>query len=204
MSINKKQRNTLIITILLSAIIMRLIPHIPNFAPITAAAIFSAAYLPKKYIFIIPLLAVAVSDYLLLYINPFGNPMFNFSELQPLGALVNNTTAWVWGSFMISALLGLLLRKKRGAIRIGSVTMLASLQFFLITNFGVWAAGAYARDLSGLVASYVAGLPFLNWTVLGDLFYTFSFFALYAIVAKGYGSEAKVPKSTSKPAQYLN
>lgn len=204
MSISKKQRNTLIITILLSAIIMRLIPHVPNFAPITAAAIFCAAYLPKRYIFIIPLLAAAVSDYLLLYINPFGHPVLNFSELQPIGALVNSTTAWVWASFMISGLLGLLLRKKHGMIRVGGVSLLASLQFFLITNFGVWAAGAYARDLSGLVASYVAGLPFLTWTALGDLFYTASFFALYAIVAKEYTHETKVPKSTSKPAQYLS
>jgi hypothetical protein len=179
---------------------MRLIPHMPNFAPITAAAIFSAAFLPKKYIFIVPLLAVVVSDYLLLYVNPFGNPMLNFSELQPIGALVNSTTAWVWASFMVSGLLGLLLRKKRGALRIGGVSMLASLQFFLITNFGVWAAGAYARDFSGLIASYIAGLPFLTWTALSDLFYTASFFALYAIVAKEYTGRVKVPKHTSKTA----
>lgn len=204
MSAKTKQKTTLIVIILVSAIVMRLIPHLPNFAPITAAALFSAAFLPKKYIFIIPLLAVAVSDYLLLYINPFGHPVFNFSEIQPVGALVHNTTAWVWASFMISGLLGLLLRKKHGALRIGSVSLLASLQFFLITNFGVWAAGAYARDLSGLMASYIAGLPFLTWTISGDLFYTFSFFALYAIVVKEYGSQAKTSKSTVKTVGYLN
>lgn len=203
MSAKTKQKTTLILIILASAIVMRLIPHLPNFAPITAAALFSAAFLPKKYIFIVPLLAAAVSDYLLLYINPFGSPMLNFSEFQPIGALVNNTTAWVWGSFMISGLLGLLLRKKHGAVRVGGVSLLASLQFFVITNFGVWAAGAYARDFSGLIASYVAGLPFLSWTVLGDLFYTFSFFALYAIVAKEYEVKVKIPKSTSKTAQTL-
>jgi hypothetical protein len=64
------------------------------------------------------------------------------------------------------------------------VTLAASLQFYLITNFGVWAAGAYARDLSGLGASYIAGLPFLSWTVLGDLFYTAGFFGIYALVMK--------------------
>lgn len=201
MSISKKQRNMLIVTILLSAIIMRLIPHLPNFAPITAAALFSAAYLPKRYIFIVPLAAAAVSDYLLLYVNPFGSPVLNFSHLYPLSALVNNTTGWVWASFMVSGLLGLLLRKKQNMLRIGSVAMLASLQFFLITNFGVWAAGAYARDFSGLIASYVAGLPFLSWTILGDLFYTASFFALYAITVKGYGSEAKISVSTLKTAR---
>ncbi len=204
MSVKTKQRTTLIAIILISAIVMRLIPHLPNFAPITAAALFSAAFLPKKYIFIVPLLAVSISDYLLLYINPFAVPMFNFSELQPIGALVNNTTAWVWGSFMVSGLLGLLLRKKHGALRIGGVSLLASLQFYLITNFGVWAAGAYARDFSGLITSYIAGLPFLNWTVLGDLFYTFSFFALYAIVTKEYDNKVKVPKSSSKTAQSLS
>jgi hypothetical protein len=172
------------ITIIFSAVIMRLMPHIPNFAPMTAAALFGAAYLPKRYVLLVPLLAMAVSDYLLLYISPFSQPVFNFSHIQPLGAMFNNTTAWVWGSFMISALLGLALRKKPGALRIGSVTLLASMQFFLITNFGVWAAGAYARNLSGLSASYIAALPFLRWTVLGDLFYTACFFGLYALVLR--------------------
>ncbi len=173
---------------------MRLVPHIPNFAPVTAGALFGAAYLPKRYALLIPLIGVAVSDYLLLYVNPFGSPIFNFGHLQPLGALFNSTTLWVWGSFMISGLLGLALRSKRSAGRIGLITIAASLQFYLITNFGVWAAGAYARDLSGLVASYAAGLPFLRWTMLGDLFYTASFFGFYALALK---LSEKVPKTTT-------
>ena len=84
----------------------------------------------------------------------------------------------------MSGLLGLLLRKRRNAGRVGAITILASLQFFVITNFGVWAAGAYARDFSGLAASYAAGLPFLRWTLLGDLFYAASFFGLYALAIK--------------------
>lgn len=170
------------VTIIASAIVMRLVPHIPNFAPMTAAALFGAAYLPKRYVLITPLIALAISDYLLLYVNPFGHPMVNFSHLQPISAMFNGTTAWVWGSFMISGLLGLTLRNKPGSMRIGSITLLSSLQFFLITNFGVWAAGAYARNLSGLATSYVAGLPFFSWTIAGDLFYTSCFFSLYALV----------------------
>ncbi len=179
---DKKQRTVIIVTILFSAVFMRLVPHIPNFAPVTAAALFGAAYLPKKYALLLPLLAIALSDYLLLYINPFSPNIVNFSHLQPLSALIHDTTVWVWASFMVSGLFGLALRKKRGALRIGSLTLLASLQFYAITNFGVWAAGAYARDVSGLLSSYVAGLPFLRWTLLGDFIYVASFFGLYALV----------------------
>jgi hypothetical protein len=184
MSKDSKQRLVIVLAIIFSAIIMRLVPHIPNFAPVTAAALFGAVYLPKRYALFVPLMIVAISDYLLLYVNPFGPQIFNFSQIQPLSAMVNGTTAWVWGSFMVSALLGLALRKKQGAMRISAVSVVASLQFFIVTNFGVWAAGAYSRDLSGLAASYIAGLPFLSWTLMGDMFYAASFFGLYALALR--------------------
>lgn len=197
---DRKQRNIMMVAILVSAIIMRLVPHVPNFAPVTAAALFAAAYLPKRYALILPLIGVAIGDYLLLYISPFGNPVFDFSQLQPLSALVNETTAFVWGSFMISGLLGLLLRKKQNALRVGSISIIASLQFFIITNFAVWAAGAYARDLSGLAASYAAGLPFLRWTILGDLFYVASFFGLYALALRASKKQPKPALATQATA----
>lgn len=190
----------MVVTVIFSAIIMRLVPHIPNFAPITAAALFAAAYLPKRYVLLVPLAAIALSDYLLLYINPFSPQVFNFGHIQPLSAIVNDTTFWVWGSFMVSGLLGLALRHRRNAMRVGGITVLASLQFYVITNFGVWAAGAYARDLSGLVASYAAGLPFLRGTLLGDLFYVASFFGLYALATKPARTAAKQPGSSVAPA----
>lgn len=179
---NQNTKLRVAVTIVLSAVVLRLMPHIPNFAPVTAAALFGAAYLPKRYALITPLAIMALSDYALLYVSPFAHPVLNFSHVQPLGAVFTGTTAWVWGSFMISGMLGLSLRKKRGAVRIGGMSLAASAQFFLITNFGVWAAGAYARDWSGLATSYVAGLPFLKWTIAGDLFYTACFFGLYALV----------------------
>lgn len=183
----KKTHFKIALTIVISAVVMRLVPHIPNFAPMTAAALFGAAYLPKRYALIVPLAAMAISDYLLLYISPFSQPIFNFSHIQPISAMftgTNGTTPWIWASFMLSGLLGLALRKNPSALRIGTVTVAASAQFFLITNFAVWAGGAYARDISGLWASYVAALPFLRWTMLGDMFYTVTFFALYAYVTK--------------------
>ena len=47
------------------------------------------------------------------------------------------------------------------------------LLFFVVTNFGAWLGSpAYPQTLAGLVAAYVAGVPFFQWTVLGTLFYS--------------------------------
>ncbi|HMP78735.1 MAG TPA: hypothetical protein PKD54_04745, partial [Pirellulaceae bacterium] len=49
-------------------------------------------------------------------------------------------------------------------------TLAASLQFFVITNFAVWAgAGWYTPNSVGLWECYAAGLPFFRWTVQSDL-----------------------------------
>ena len=44
---------------------LRLMPHTPNFAPITATALFGGVNLPKKWALTIPLITMAISDYLL-------------------------------------------------------------------------------------------------------------------------------------------
>ncbi|MEK8228802.1 DUF6580 family putative transport protein [Oerskovia sp. M15] len=47
-----------------------------------------------------------------------------------------------------------------------------SLWFFVWTNFGTWFQGRgvwYPAGLDGLVASYVAGLPFLRTMLIGNL-----------------------------------
>jgi hypothetical protein len=44
--------------------------------------------------------------------------------------------------------------------------------FYLVTNFGVWLLiDSYAKSWSGLIQCYDAGIPFLRWMVLGDVFY---------------------------------
>jgi len=59
-------------------------------------------------------------------------------------------------------------------------SLVSSVLFFLITNFGVWATGTmYVKNLDGLLQSYAMGLPFFRNTVLSDLFYSFSFFYGY-------------------------
>jgi hypothetical protein len=48
-----------------------------------------------------------------------------------------------------------------------------SIIFFLLSNGAVWAfSGMYPLSMSGLAQCYIAALPFLEKTVLGDLFWT--------------------------------
>lgn len=146
-------------------VLLRLIPHPPNFAPITASALFAGVYLPKRYALVIPLLTMVISDYLL-------NPKNMF----------HSTTFFVWGSFLISGIIGLWVRKHKKPGFILGASILASLQFFIITNFGVWAMGMYPRGFDGLIQSYIMGIPFYRYTLLGDLFYTASIFSAYSLV----------------------
>ena len=174
----------LVLFLVAAAAFLRLLPHVPNFVPIAATALFGGAYLSRRFAIAVPLSAMALSDYLILYINPFGPgglPSFDFSHIYPLSAMFHTTTVYVWGSFLTSVFIGMWLKNHKKVGYIVGASFLASLQFFLITNFGVWAGGMYSRDISGLVESYIMGLPFFRWTILGDIFYTTAFFGLYEI-----------------------
>lgn len=153
---------------ILLGVVFRLLPHLPNFSPITALALFGGAKLGKRYGLLVPFIAMVLSDYLLSNINHY--PMFH------------STTLYVWGSFGISGLIGVWLKRRATARWIIWGTILASLQFFIITNFGVWASGYYPQDLNGLLDSYAQAIPFFRMTFLGDLFYTTLFFGGYVLI----------------------
>lgn len=185
----------LAIAMIIGGILLRLVPHIPNFAPITATALFGGIYLNKRFAIFVPLLAMVVSDYLLLYVNPYRYPFFDFSNVYPIQEMFHSTTLYVWGSFIISGLIGIWLRTRRKPTYIIGATFMASLQFFLITNFGVWAGGMYSRGLDGLLQSYLMGLPFFQWTILGDLFYTGTLVGIYELAVKIYQSSLVYAKT---------
>src|SRR6476620_2804498 len=106
------------IAIIFGLALMRLLPHMPNFAPITAMALFAGTYLDKRYAFIIPLFAMLVSDYLLLYINPFGAHFFDFSHIYAPWMLFHSALPAVYFSFVLSALTGLWLRQHKTPVNI--------------------------------------------------------------------------------------
>jgi hypothetical protein len=145
--------------IIIIGVLFRLIPHVPNIAPITALALFGGMYLDKKYALIIPLIIMVISDFFLGF---------------------HDTVLFVYVSFFISGLLGLWARKQKTAGRILLITLLASTIFFIITNFGVWLVGhLYPRNLKGLIECFIMALPFFRNTIFGDLLYTTAFILIF-------------------------
>ena len=148
--------------IILSAVFMRLIPHIPNVSPMAGLALFSGAIVPHWIGFLIPLFAMVISDFFL-----------GFHSVVP----------FVYGSFLLIAILGFLIRKNLSPLKIGLGSLTGSFVFFVITNFGVWATTSmYEKSVNGLLRCYYMGLPFFRNTLLGDLFYTAVFFLGFRIV----------------------
>lgn len=158
------------------AALTRLIPHPPNFSPIEAVALFGGAYFAKRHwALIVPLVAMFASDLLLGMIN--GG--IYWSYFASAGYLL------VYACIALSTVLGFGLRGKVSGGRVLAYSLAGSMLFFLVTNFGVWLSGTmYPKDMGGLVAAYVAGIPFFQWTVLGTLFYSALLFGGFELLRK--------------------
>lgn len=151
-----------IFAIILLAVVARLIPHAPNFAPIGGLALFSGSNFKNKIALLIPLSAMFISDIFLGF---------------------HKTVPFVYVSFIIIALIGNLIKNNKWQSLL-KASLISSVLFFLITNFGVWATGSmYVKNLNGLMQSYVMGLPFFRNTIISDLFYSFSFFYGYRFLS---------------------
>ena len=188
------QRQTLVMIAALVAIavIGRLVPHMPNFAPVTATALFCGAYMTRRQSFLALGAVLLLSDYLLLYINPYGRT--SFDHLYAPWQLWHSALPYIYGSFAISAAVGWWVKSRRSSGLVVVAALFCSVQFFLITNAGVWAGGMYDRGLDGLLQSYTMALPFFRGTALGDLFYASVFFGGYELAsgfAHGFRREGK-------------
>ena len=161
-----------VIALILFASFTRIIPHMPNFTPIGAMALFGGAYLSNKYYaFIIPILSLWLSD---LIINNFIlNYYDQFTWFYP-GFI------WQYASFGIIILLGYFLLKKITLKKVLMTSIGSSLVFFVITNFGVWATGSmYPLSIVGLISCFVLAIPFYKGTLLGFLFYSSFLFGVF-------------------------
>jgi len=151
---------------LLSAIVfaafLRLVPHPPNFTPIRAMALFSGAYLGRRPLaFAAPLGAMLLSDAVLGFYSG------------------------MWVTYLAIALivvLGWIALRRISVLRVAGAALASSALFFLVSNFGTWAlSGMYPLTGPGLVSCYVAAIPFFQNTVAGDLFYATLLFGGFRI-----------------------
>ena len=155
-------KNNYYIVVILSIIILvqsRIIPHPPNFTPILAIGIFSGFYLKKFYLsFFILILSMFVGD---IYLG-FHNTMF-----------------FTYAALSIPVMIGLFINKLK-ITSIFSSSLLSSICFFLITNFGAWITlDMYEKNFAGLMSSYTLAIPFFQNTLISTFLYLFLFKILF-------------------------
>jgi len=169
-------RAILAAVMIITAAVLRIVPHPWNFTPIGAMALFSGAmFRDRRIAFLFPLVALFAGD---LFVG--------LHRLIPV----------VYASFLLSVLIGTWLANRRSISRIGGAIFLGALQFFLVTNFAVWQLfGTYPHTPAGLAACYLAGLPFFGNTLAGDALYATLFFGIFAL------AERLLP-ALSEPAGY--
>ncbi|WP_454300243.1 DUF6580 family putative transport protein [Salana multivorans] len=151
-------RPAVVVVLMTFAIVWRLvradIGAPPNLELVTAAAFAAALLLRNRVAAFVPLAVTIVSDLV----------------------LGNSSVLWfVWATWAVIGLSAVLLPRWTGGRRYVAALGFGvggSLFFYLATNFGVWFLGRgswYADSFDGLMASYVAGLPFLRTMLLGNL-----------------------------------
>lgn len=154
---------SIVAALVVFVVMARVAPHPANFAPVAAIALFGGAILPRKWAVAAPVAAMVLSDLII--------------GLHPL-------VLFTWGSFALIALASSRFLSSATPLKIGLSSLGASVFFYLVTNFAVWAQGTmYAMNFGGLVQCYINAIPFFRGTVAGDLFYSGVLFSVYAFVS---------------------
>jgi len=153
--------------IITGAALIRILPHPWNTTPIAAMALFAGSHFEKKWAaFLVPLCALFISDLVLGFYGSMG---------------------FIYACFALVVCIGIAIKGNRSPAIIAAGTLAASLSFFALSNFGVWvSSGMYPHTGAGLMACYVAALPFFQHTLLGDFAYTFLLFGIFRLAEREF------------------
>lgn len=156
---------------ILFAACARILPHAWNFTPVGAMALFGGAKLRNPWAgFLFPLAALFFGD-LIVGFHRFSG----FYGVIPV----------VYLSFCLSVMIGRLSRNHQSVPGISAATLLGAIQFFLVTNFAMWALfDIYAKSRAGLLSCYAVGIPFFWNTLASDSLYALILFGGFAVVER--------------------
>jgi hypothetical protein len=148
-----------------------------NLMPIGALCLFAGSRLRSRSAWLVPLGVMLVSDLLIAYpLWKMGYPAFSLTR-----------TPIIYLSFAAYVALGRMIRPgELSPPVIGGAALLASVQFFVLTNFASWlvdiqsALPDYTPTPGGLAACFLAGIPFYKQTLAADLLGSALIFAAHA------------------------
>ncbi|MDQ3268973.1 MAG: hypothetical protein M3Q11_02050 [Pseudomonadota bacterium] len=163
-------------TLIIVAALTRVLPHPPNFSPVAAIALFGGAYFASRaWALLVPLAALLISDLVLASIN--GGIYASWFGGAGIWA--------VYGCIALTAAIAFSLRGRVTGTRVLGYSLAATALFFVVTNFASWLGNPmYPQNAAGLMASYVAGIPFLQWSALGTLAYAAALFGGFELLRR--------------------
>jgi hypothetical protein len=162
------------IILIILATLYRLLPTmdmaLANFSPVMAIAFCGAVYFRKRRMWLIPFLALGLSD---IYINHFYAKEYGIS--WPLSGVIARTAC-----FAVALAIGVWVAKRKSWLNLLNGALLGAIIFYFVTNTQSWAADAfYAKTLAGWWQALTVGHPeypptvfFFRNTLFGDLMFT--------------------------------
>ena len=150
------------------SIVIRLVPFTvrpPNFTSFGALSLYAGARLPIWAAFGLPIGGMLIADYLMGF----------------------DPSPSTYICYLISIVMGLLLRRTNSVWKIGLTALTLNLLFFLVTNLTVWANSrgkAFEDSFAGALAELIAGIPFYPGTFFGDALFVPLFFLCHAFAER--------------------
>jgi hypothetical protein len=153
------------------AVAVRFMPHPWMFTPVVGSLLFFGARGSRRQLWI-PFVMLAASDGVLT----------TWVSSYPRSWDLFVTFAWYAAVLWLGTRLG----KKTKWVPVIGAALASSVSFYLLSNFATWASwDLYPKNLSGIMMSYAAGLPFFRHALAGDLVFTTAMFvtpmALHAL-----------------------
>lgn len=144
----------------------RIVVHTPNFTPILSLALFGGAYLKGRQSIWVPLLLMAISDAVIGF---------------------HDTMIYTWGSILLISLMGLYLRDHKNWTNILTASLLSSVLFFVVTNFGAFLS-LYPHTWAGLQQCYILAIPFFRSSLASTMAYSVLLFSVWEFLLARRGS----------------
>ncbi len=169
---SQRRQSLFILSIIIVAACARLLQFVPNFAPITALAVFSAFTLRSRLLAtFLPIMAMIVGDVLLAVVR------------NDWGYAFHDTQVVVYATMIATVALSRFVAHRGTRFStVAFATLGGSVLFFIVTNFAVWAFGSmYAHTPNGLLECYTMALPFFRNAALADALYAAAMFGVLVL-----------------------
>lgn len=172
-----RQSKSLAIGLTVLSALGRLLPHAPNVTPLGGSCLFAGSRIKGFWAYLLPLAVMIATD---PFVGKAGGAAGGYTWTSPV----------IYACFLLNVWIGQNMVRTVTPMRVGAAAFVCSLQFFVFTVFASWAYGVAHHSLfaqpgfAGLMANYIAALPFWGRTLAGDLLFSGALFGMYELLIR--------------------